>query len=81
VVRFVSRHEREHRDGEECRCEGIAVECVAAQDCPTVYHGVLAAEFPVLDRDQPRDLGDMQFAGLDREIASLYIACRYRVVR
>jgi len=81
VVRFVSRHEREHRDGEECRCEGIAVECVAAQDCPTVYHGVLAAEFPVLDRDQPRDLGDMQFAGLDREIASLHIACRYRVVR
>jgi hypothetical protein len=77
LVRFVARHEPEHGPGEECRCEGTDIQCVAGEGCPVLYHGVLGREFPVLDRGEPRQLGELRFPVTGRRIRRVFLACHY----
>ena len=78
LVRFIAEHEPECGHGEECRCEGTEIECVAGPGCPVLYHGVLEREFPELGRGETWALGELRLSVTGFRIRRLFFACDYQ---
>jgi hypothetical protein len=80
VVRFFTRHEREHGAGEPCECGGTDVHCRASAEWPCLYHGVLDLPHGRLGRGEEHDLGVLRFPREGREIRRAFLVCGYEMV-
>jgi hypothetical protein len=80
-VRFVTRHTAAHDPGQECRCEGQEIECVASADWPCLFHGTLDVELPPLGRHRDRPLGELRLPHIPGGPTALYLVTAYRTHR
>ncbi|MGF7237446.1 MAG: neuraminidase-like domain-containing protein, partial [Frankia sp.] len=72
-----------HRPGHagECRCRRVRVACVAADDWPGLFHGVVTADLPELDGDTYREVGTVRFEHGMGPVERMFLCCGYTADR
>jgi hypothetical protein len=63
-------------DSEEC-CERYLLTCVASEDWPCLFHGVLTYPFPYLREDRMVTIGDFLFPESVGTVYRAYLVCSY----
>jgi hypothetical protein len=76
-VEFLVGHRPGHAEDEDCDCRRVRVECVASDEWPCLFHGVLEVELPSLGWEGYRDLGTFRFAAGTCEISRAFLFCGY----
>lgn len=74
-IEFVPEHKCED-DSEEC-CERYFLTCVASEDWPCLFHGVLEYPFPFLYDERHTTIGDFLFPASAGVIHRAYLVCSY----
>ncbi|WP_271589180.1 neuraminidase-like domain-containing protein [Bradyrhizobium sp. CCBAU 53415] len=81
----VRNHEIEFVPGRECECdeeneeccERYFLTCVASEDWPCLFHGVIEYPFPFLRDDRPITIGDFLFPESVGVVHRAYLVCSY----
>jgi hypothetical protein len=76
-VDFLVGHRPGHAGDEDCDCPRLRMECVASDEWPCLFHGVLEAGLPQLTGERDIDLGTLEFAAGVREISRAFLFCAY----
>lgn len=76
-IEFVPNRDCEHEnDSEEC-CERYLLTCVASEDWPCLFHGVLEYPFPFLHDERQGAIGDFLFPESVGVVHRSYLVCSY----
>lgn len=75
-IEFVPARDCSCEDDEEC-CERFFLTCVASEDWPCLFHGVLEYPFPYLHDDTPVTIGDFLFPREAGAVHRAYLVCSY----
>lgn len=74
-IEFLPEHKYKE-DSEEC-CERYFLTCVASEDWPCLFHGVLEYPFPFLYDERPVTIGDILFPADVGAVHRAYLVCSY----
>lgn len=77
VVKFVRNDGRHYLKGQWDSCDMKDIVCVASQDWPCIYHGVLDVQPSPLCADETRDLGALVFPCDIGVVSRAYLICDY----
>ena len=70
----------DHVFASDCVCDTMKpVNCIATQDWPGVFHGVLRCNFSPIGGDGHQEFGRFRFPVDLRNIQDVYLLCRYEV--
>lgn len=76
-IEFVPDRNREWgEEYDEC-CDRYFLTCVASEDWPCLFHGVIEYPFPYLCDERPLTIGDFLFSGQIGSIHRAYLVCSY----
>lgn len=76
-IEFVPDRNREWgEEYDEC-CDRYFLMCVASEDWPCLFHGVIEYPFPYLCDERPLTIGDFLFSGQIGSIHRAYLVCSY----
>lgn len=76
-IEFVPNRDRECEDDSEECCERYFLTCVASEDWPCLFHGVIEYPFPFLHDDRLVMIGDFLFPESVGEVLRAYLVCSY----
>ncbi len=76
-IEFVPNRICECEDGSEECCERYFLTCVASEDWPCLFHGVIEYPFPFLCDEQQIKIGDFQFPECVGLVHRAYMVCSY----
>lgn len=76
-IEFVPNRTCECDDGSEECCERYFLTCVASEDWPCLFHGVIEYPFPFLCDEQQIKIGDFQFPECVGLVHRAYMVCSY----
>jgi hypothetical protein len=81
TVEFLAGHWPGHSEDEDCDCQRFSIECVASDEWPCLFHGVLDLQLPELHPDRHGDLGTFRFADCVGEVSRAFLFCGYTATR
>ena len=76
-IEFVPHRDCECRKGSDECCERYALTCVASEDWPCLYHGVLEYPFPFVGDERQITIGDFVFPACVGVVHRAYLVCSY----
>nr|WP_281720110.1 neuraminidase-like domain-containing protein [Nitrosomonas nitrosa] len=76
-IEFVPNRTCECEDGSEECCERYFLTCVASEDWPCLFHGVIEYPFPFLCDEQQIKIGDFLFPECVGVVHRAYLVCSY----
>lgn len=76
-IEFVPKRDCECEDGSEECCERYFLTCVASEDWPCLFHGVIEYPFPFVCDERPVTIGDFLFAESVGAVHRAYLVCSY----
>jgi hypothetical protein len=76
-IEFVPNRECECDEENDDCCERYFLTCVASEDWPCLFHGVIEYSFPFLRDDRPITIGDFLFAETVGVVHRAYLVCSY----
>jgi hypothetical protein len=76
-IEFVPDRDCECDEGNEECCERYFLTCVASQDWPCLFHGVIEYPFPFLCDERPITIGDFLFPESVGVVHRAYLVCSY----
>jgi hypothetical protein len=76
-IEFVPDRDCKCEDGSEECCERYALTCVASEDWPCLYHGVLEYPFPYISDELQVTIGDFVFPASAGVVHRAYLVCSY----
>ncbi|MQA29779.1 MAG: insecticidal toxin complex protein [Luteitalea sp.] len=76
-IEFVPDRDCKCEDGSEDCCERYALTCVASEDWPCLYHGVLEYPFPYISDERQVTIGDFVFPASAGVVHRAYLVCSY----
>jgi hypothetical protein len=76
-IEFVPDRDCECDEGDEECCERYFLTCVASEDWPCLFHGVIEYPFPFLRDDRPITIGDFVFPESVGVVHRAYLVCSY----
>ncbi len=76
-IEFVPERDCTCEDGDEECCERYFLTCVASEDWPCLFHGVLEYPFPFLRDERPVTIGDFLFPESVGVVHRAYLICSY----
>ena len=76
-IEFVPDRDCECEDGSEKCCERYFLTCVASEDWPCLFHGVIEYPFPFLSDERQITIGDFLFAEGAGVVHRAYLVCSY----
>jgi hypothetical protein len=76
-IEFVPNRDCECEDDSEECCERYFLTCVASEDWPCLFHGVIEYAFPFLCDERPITIGDFLFPEDVGVVHRAYLVCSY----
>jgi len=76
-IEFVPERDCECEDGSEECCERYFLTCVASEDWPCLFHGVIEYPFPFLCDERQITIGDFLFPESAGIVHRAYLVCSY----
>ncbi|WP_373509400.1 neuraminidase-like domain-containing protein [Thiocapsa sp.] len=76
-IEFVPDRDCECEDGSEECCEREFLTCVASEDWPCLFHGVIEYPFPFLSEERQVTIGDFLFPESVGVVHRAYLVCSY----
>ncbi len=76
-IEFVPDRDCECEDGNEECCERYFLTCVASEDWPCLFHGVIEYPFPFLSGERQITIGDFLFPEGVGVVHRAYLVCSY----
>lgn len=76
-IEFVPDRDCACEDGTEACCERYFLTCVASEDWPCLFHGVIEYPFPYLYDERQTTIGDFLFPDCVGVVHRAYLICSY----
>jgi hypothetical protein len=77
IIEFVPKRDCECKKGSEECCERYFLTCIASEDWPCLFHGVLEYPFPYLCEDRMEPIGEFLFGCDVGPVYRAYLICSY----